>query len=71
MLAYERPIGIRLLRKEGKGEISRPELWFSRCYGCAHEAGCCVDEDADWCFAIGGVGDGIALEETVMLSVMF
>jgi hypothetical protein len=61
MLANLRPIGVCVVGLVREGKVGT-ELWFCGGDGCAHETCGCVDEEADWGFAIGEVRDGNAIE---------
>lgn len=57
VLADERPVRVRVTGLEREREVGT-EFGLSGGDGCGHVAGFCVDEDADWCISVGGVGDG-------------
>jgi len=62
MLAHQRPIRVRVVGLEGEGELWRAQVGFGRGDGRGHPARGGVDEDADGGGAVGGVGDGDAVE---------
>jgi hypothetical protein len=61
VLADLRPVGVCVIGLVRKSEV-RAKLWLCGGDGCAHETCGCVDEEADWGFAVGEIRNGNSIE---------